>query len=218
MLLFLPGIALGGRHRDADGDEYRQQATEQFAEQDRQDQRRLEVGGECQVIADGGLGADAQGHAKHLVASIHVFEQVVGGDDVRQHLSKGLTFSREDRDTNISRIGYVCNLIAQAGGVAIAAPIAPYRSARRQVRQLAENLGVTLLEIYVATPLETCEQRDRKGLYAKARAGVIKNMTGIDDPYEPPVDPALAINTSGMTVAACVDQLMDYLRSRKLIR
>ena len=89
MLLLLPGIALGGRHRDADGDEYRQQAAEQFAEQDRQDQRRLEVGGECQVIADGGLGADAQGHAKHLVASIHVFEQVVGGDDVRQHHDKG---------------------------------------------------------------------------------------------------------------------------------
>lgn len=126
------------------------------------------------------------------------------GDIVRQNLSSELGFSKEHRDLNILRIGYVASEITRNGGIAICAAIAPYAAARRSVRDLIAPLG-GFVEIYVATPIEVCEGRDRKGLYAKARAGLIKGFTGIDDPYEDPVDPEMKIDATDLTpdLAAC---------------
>jgi sulfate adenylyltransferase len=120
---------------------------------------------------------------------------LLDGDLVRKNLSSELGFSKEHRDLNILRIGYVASEITKNGGVAICAPIAPYAKTRARVREEISNLG-GYIEIHVATPLETCEQRDRKGLYAKARAGIIKEFTGISDPYEAPEAPELVIDTT----------------------
>jgi sulfate adenylyltransferase len=120
---------------------------------------------------------------------------LLDGDLVRSLLSAGLTFSRADRDLNIARIGYVAAEVARHGGIAICAPIAPYAEARDRVRQLVSPVGDFLL-IHVATPVEVCEARDRKGLYAKARAGLIDHFTGVSDPYEEPTDAMLVIDTS----------------------
>ena len=113
---------------------------------------------------------------------------LLDGDIVRKHLSSELGFSKEHRDLNVRRIGFVASEIAKNGGIAICAPIAPYAETRREVRSMVEPHG-GFIEVYVATPLEICEQRDRKGLYAKARAGLIKGFTGISDPYEEPEKP-----------------------------
>ncbi|MCZ6522698.1 MAG: bifunctional sulfate adenylyltransferase/adenylylsulfate kinase [Alphaproteobacteria bacterium] len=123
---------------------------------------------------------------------------LLDGDVVRKHLSSELGFSKEHRNLNILRIGFVASQITKSGGIAICAPIAPYANIRRQVRELIEPNG-GFIEVYVSTPIETCERRDRKGLYAKARAGVISGVTGIDDPYEVPADPELEINTEDYT-------------------
>jgi len=120
---------------------------------------------------------------------------LLDGDLMRSLLSAGLTFSRADRDLNIARIGYVAAEIAKHGGIAICAPIAPFAAARDQVGQMVSEVGDFLL-IHVATPVEVCEQRDRKGLYAKARAGLIKQFTGVSDPYEEPTDAVLVLDTS----------------------
>jgi sulfate adenylyltransferase len=140
---------------------------------------------------------------------------VLDGDEVRRHLSKGLGFSREDRNANITRIGYVASEVVRHGGIAICAPIAPYAEARTEARQLVQSHGA-FVEIHVSTPLEVCEARDRKGLYAAARAGKIKGFTGIDDPYETPASPELRIDSSTMAVASAVDQVFEWLRSRDL--
>jgi sulfate adenylyltransferase len=135
---------------------------------------------------------------------------LLDGDMVRQMLSAGLTFSREDRDLNILRIGYVASEVARHGGIAICAPIAPYAAARASVRSMAAEAGDFVL-VHVSTPLAECEKRDRKGLYAKARAGVIGSFTGISDPYEEPADADLSVDTSVMSrheaVAAVIGQL-----------
>lgn len=123
---------------------------------------------------------------------------LLDGDIVRQNLSSELGFSKEHRNLNIKRIGYVASEITKHGGMAICAPIAPYRETRRNVRQMIEAAG-GFVEIYVSTSLEECERRDRKGLYAKARAGIIKEFTGISDPYEEPENPELRIDTEGST-------------------
>ncbi len=135
---------------------------------------------------------------------------LLDGDLVRQLLSAGLTFSRADRDLNIVRIGFVAAEIARHGGIAICAPIAPYAQARAQVREMVSDVGDFLL-IHVATPLEVCEARDRKGLYAKARAGLIKQFTGISDPYEEPTDADLTIDTSTMTREQATDAVLGLL-------
>ena len=135
---------------------------------------------------------------------------LLDGDLVRQLLSAGLTFSRADRDLNILRIGFVAAEIARHGGIAICAPIAPYAQARAQVREMVSDVGDFLL-IHVATPLEVCEARDRKGLYAKARAGLIKQFTGISDPYEEPTDADLTIDTSTMTREQATDAVLGLL-------
>jgi sulfate adenylyltransferase len=137
---------------------------------------------------------------------------LLDGDLVRQLLSAGLTFSRADRDLNIARIGFVAAEIARHGGIAICAPIAPFRAARAQVRQLASEAGDFFL-IYVATPVEVCEARDRKGLYAKARAGLIDQFTGVSDPYEEPADAELVIDTSVMSRAEAVQAVLQMLTS-----
>ncbi|MGD0556332.1 MAG: adenylyl-sulfate kinase [Streptosporangiaceae bacterium] len=135
---------------------------------------------------------------------------LLDGDLVRRLLSAGLTFSRTDRDLNIARIGYVAAEIARHGGVAICAPIAPYAAARAQVREMVSEVGDFLL-IHVATPLAECEARDRKGLYAKARAGLIDSFTGISDPYEEPDDADLVLDTSKLTRTEAVDAVLSLL-------
>ncbi len=137
---------------------------------------------------------------------------LLDGDLVRQLLSAGLTFSRADRDLNIARIGFVAAEIARHGGIAICAPIAPYAAARAQVRRMVSETGDFLL-IYVATPVEVCEARDRKGLYAKARAGLIDHFTGVSDPYEEPLDADLVIDTSTMTREQATEAVLGLLTS-----
>jgi sulfate adenylyltransferase len=138
---------------------------------------------------------------------------LLDGDVVRTHLSKGLGFSREDRDTNIRRIGWVAAEIAKHGGVAVCAPIAPYDDTRRWVRETVERAAgpTAMLLVWVSTPLEVCEQRDTKGLYAKARAGELTGFTGIDDPYEPPADADLVVDTSVTSLDDAVGQVIDLL-------
>lgn len=142
---------------------------------------------------------------------------LLDGDVVRKHLSSELTFSKEHRDLNIQRIGYVASEIAKNGGVAVCAPIAPYTETRRKVRSMIEEAGA-FVEIHVATPIEVCEARDRKGLYAMARAGKIKGFTGIDDPYETPENPEMRIDTSQFTMADAVEQVIERLRELGLIQ
>ena len=132
---------------------------------------------------------------------------LLDGDLVRKHLSSELGFSKEHRDLNIRRIGYVASEITKHRGIAICAPIAPYHDVRYEVRKMIESAG-GFVEVYVSTPLETCEQRDRKGLYAKARAGEIKGFTGIDDPYEEPHSPELTIDTTDITVIEAVQEII----------
>lgn len=139
-----------------------------------------------------------------------VTTSMLDGDVVRTHLSKGLGFSREDRDTNVRRIGWVAAEITKHGGFAVAAPIAPYAATRRAVRSMVEAHGVFVL-VHVATPLEVCEQRDRKGLYAKARAGEIPEFTGVSDPYEEPDDADLVIDTQTETADAAADRVIGHL-------
>jgi sulfate adenylyltransferase len=141
---------------------------------------------------------------------------LLDGDIVRKHLSSELGFSKEHRDLNIRRIGYVASEITKAGAIAICCPIAPYDDVRREVRALVEPHGGFVLT-YLATPLETCERRDRKGLYAKARAGTIRQFTGISDPYEPPDDAEVAIDTTGMTPHDAANRIIAYLRQERYL-
>jgi sulfate adenylyltransferase len=140
---------------------------------------------------------------------------LLDGDVVRTHLSRGLGFSREDRDLNIRRIGWVAGEVTKHGGLAVCAPIAPYDETRKWVRETVEAAGGpgSFLLIWISTPIEECEKRDVKGLYAKARAGEIKGFTGIDDPYEPPLDAELVIDTSVVSLADAVDQIDHLLNS-----
>ncbi len=136
---------------------------------------------------------------------------LLDGDRVRKHLSSELGFSKEDRDRNIRRIGFVAAEVARAGGIALCAPIAPYEQVRREVREMVEGAGGGFILVYVATPLEECEKRDRKGLYAKARAGLIENFTGISDPYEEPRDAEVVVDTTGLRVEEAVGRIWYYL-------
>ena len=133
------------------------------------------------------------------------------GDVVRHHLSKGLGFSREDRETNIRRIGWVGAEISRHGGMAICSPIAPFDATRQEVRTMARDAGGGFVLVHVATPLEECERRDRKGLYARARAGLIPDFTGISSPYEAPADADVAVDTTGRSVADCLDEVLAVL-------
>lgn len=136
---------------------------------------------------------------------------LLDGDLVRKHLSSELGFSKAHRDVNIRRIGYVASEITSNGGVAICAPIAPYDSVRSEVRAMVERGGGFVL-VYVSTPLEECEARDRKGLYAKARAGLLPEFTGISDPYEPPGDAEIVIDTLRLSAEEAADEIVRHLR------
>ena len=142
---------------------------------------------------------------------------LLDGDHVRQHLSSELGFSKEHRDLNITRIGYVASEITKNGGIAICAPIAPYTATRRKVRDMILVQG-GFIEVHVATLLETCEQRDRKGLYAKARAGIIKEFTGISDPYEAPENAEVVIQTEELTPDLAAQRILVKLESMGFIR
>jgi sulfate adenylyltransferase len=133
------------------------------------------------------------------------------GDVVRRNLSAGLTFSREDRETNIRRIGWVAAEIARHGGVAVCSPIAPYDATRKAVRQLVTDAGGDFVLVHVATPLAECERRDRKGLYARARAGEIPDFTGISRPYEEPDDATVVVDTTGRTIEDALDDVLAVL-------
>lgn len=141
---------------------------------------------------------------------------LLDGDVVRKHLSSELGFSKEHRDINIKRIGYVASEITKNGGIAICAPIAPYTATRRAVREMIEA-GGAFVEVHVATPLEECERRDRKGLYKLAREGKIKEFTGISDPYEAPTSPELRIDTTDIDVDSAAHQVLLKLESMGLI-
>jgi sulfate adenylyltransferase len=141
---------------------------------------------------------------------------ILDGDLVRKHLSSELGFSKEHRDINIRRIGYVASEITKNGGIAICAPIAPYEAVRKQVREMIEPVGGFVL-VHVATPLETCEQRDRKGLYAKARAGIVKEFTGISDPYEAPTRAEVVINTAELSPEEAAQEIILHLEQQGFI-
>ncbi len=137
---------------------------------------------------------------------------LLDGDEIRTHLSKGLGFSKEDRDTNIRRVGYVAGLIAQHGGTTLCSVISPYRAIRDEARKMSRG---NFVEIYCSTPIDVCEKRDVKGMYAKARAAVADGkpmgFTGVDDPYEAPNDPEVTLDTNTLSVQECVDHIIDKL-------
>ena len=139
--------------------------------------------------------------------------EVLDGDEVRENLSKGLGFSKEDRDTNIRRIGYVCNLLSRNGAVAISAAISPYREIRDEVRAMVGNF----VEVYVQCPIEVLTDRDVKGLYKKALAGEIKNFTGVSDPYEAPENAEIVVDTDKETEEESVRKIIATLEIMNLV-
>ncbi len=141
--------------------------------------------------------------------------ELLDGDDVRLHLSQGLGYSRADRDINVRRIGWVASRLAYHGVKALAAVVSPYADARTDVRRMHEAAGVPFVEVYIATPIEQCRERDVKGLYARFAAGGMAGMTGEDDPYEPPTEPELVLSGLG-TVAANAQAILAALEERGL--
>lgn len=137
--------------------------------------------------------------------------EVLDGDIIRQNLTKGLGFSKADRDENIRRIGFVAQLLARNGAIVIVSAISPYREVRDEVRA---KIGDAFIEIYVNAPLATCESRDVKGLYQKARAGEIRGFTGIDDPYEAPLNPEVECHTDQESIEESLERVLALLRSR----
>jgi len=140
--------------------------------------------------------------------------EVLDGDIVRENLSKGLGFSKEDRDTNIRRIAFVANLLSRNGVPVITAAISPYREIRDEAREM---MGDRFIEAYVKASVDTCAERDVKGLYKKAFAGEIKEFTGVSDPYEEPLNPELTIDTESQTPEESAQQIITYLEGRGLI-
>jgi sulfate adenylyltransferase len=139
---------------------------------------------------------------------------MLDGDVVRTHLSKGLGFSREDRDENVRRVGFVAAEIVRHGGACVCALVSPYRATRHEVRGL---VGDGFIEIFVDTPLEVCQARDVKGLYSGAERGEVAAMTGVSDPYEPPLEPELRLETVGRTVRQNADEVLALLERRGLL-
>lgn len=171
----------------------------------------------CCVWLTGLSGAGKTTIANQLVGALEDLETPVtllDGDEVRTNLSKGLGFSKEDRDTHVKRVGYVASLIVKHQGVVICALISPYGDTRREIREL---VGDHFVEVYVNASAKECEYRDVKGLYAKARKGEIPNFTGISDPYEPPERPELVLDTVGKTSYQCADEVIDYLLHKEYI-
>jgi adenylylsulfate kinase len=154
---------------------------------------------------------------EHELIRLGRLAYVLDGDNIRHGLNKNLGFSAADREENIRRIGEVAKLFADAAVIAMTAFISPYRKDRQMCRALHEAAGLPFIEVYMATPLQTCEQRDPKGLYKKARAGEIKGFTGIDDPYEAPEHPELVLDATATNPIEAAQQVLAYLRQRGLI-
>ena len=136
--------------------------------------------------------------------------ETLDGDEVRENLSRGLGFSREDRDTNVRRIGFVARLLARNGVVVLGAAISPYQQSRDDVRRSIENDGVRFIEVFVRCPLDTLISRDVKGLYAKALAGEIKHFTGVSDPYEEPLAPEIVVDTSIESIEESAEKILAH--------
>lgn len=143
--------------------------------------------------------------------------EVLDGDEVRTNLSKGLGFSKEDRDTNVRRIGYVARLLARNGVAAITAAISPYREVRAEVRRAVEDDGAEFVEVYVECPLEVLAGRDVKGLYRKALAGEIKGFTGVSDPYEEPLAPDVRVRTHEESIETSAERIIVELERKRLL-
>ena len=152
-------------------------------------------------------------HCRALRRSVEVLD----GDELRRGLSAGLGFSREDRDTHVRRVGFVAELLARHGVIALVPVIAPYAATRDEVRAQHDAHGTGYLEVHVATPVSECSRRDVKGLYARAAAGELTGMTGVDDPYEPPDKPDLRLDTTGVDVAAAARQVLELLTERGVV-
>ncbi len=172
------------------------------------------------VFLTGLSGAGKSTLAQHLVTSIEEAHKrpvtLLDGDVVREMLSSGLTFSKSDRDLNIRRIGYVAAEVTRHGGICVCAAIAPYRASRDEARRRVERYG-RFYEVHVSTPLTVCEQRDTKGLYARARRGEVKGFTGVDDPFEPPQAAELSIDTSRTKHSDAVQRIVERLRNDGLL-
>jgi sulfate adenylyltransferase len=162
-------------------------------------------------LSGSGKSTIARGLADELAETGERTVTLIDGDVARRFLTAGLGFSKADRDENVRRIGFVASEAARHGGLALCCPIAPYAQARATARQLALAAGAGFALVHVSTPLDVCEGRDRKGLYAKAREGRISGMTGIDDPYELPADAELVIDTSTVSVDEAIDAVIEYL-------
>jgi len=154
---------------------------------------------------------------EHVLVQQGRLAYVLDGDNIRHGLNKNLGFSAADREENIRRIGEVARLFADAGLIVMTSFISPYRKDRDTVRALHAAAGLPFVEIHVATPIETCETRDPKGLYKKARAGELKGFTGVDDPYEPPTQPEIALDATNTSPQEAAMQLLDFLRQKGLI-
>ena len=143
--------------------------------------------------------------------------EALDGDEIRENLSRGLGFSREDRDTNIRRIGFVARLLARNGVVVLGAAISPYQRSRDDVRRLIEKDNVTFVEVFVRCSIETLIERDVKGLYAKALAGEIKHFTGISDPYEEPLAPEIIVDTEVESIEESADKILSHILVNKTV-
>ncbi|RMA93319.1 adenylyl-sulfate kinase [Hydrogenothermus marinus] len=181
--------------------------------------RQRQKGHKSAILWFTGLSGSGKSTLAHAVEE-KLFERgintyVLDGDNIRTGLNKDLGFSAEDREENIRRIGEVAKLFVDAGIITLTAFISPYRKDRNFVRNLVEE--DEFIEIYVKCPLEVCEQRDVKGLYKKARQGIIKNFTGIDDPYEEPENPEIVVETDKMSLEESVKKIIDYLENKKII-
>jgi adenylylsulfate kinase len=152
-----------------------------------------------------------------VLAQRGIDTELLDGDEVRTHLSAGLGFSKDDRDIQVTRIGFVAELLARHGVLVLVPVIAPYADARDKVRAHHAERGTELVQVHLSTPVEVCAERDVKGLYAKAFRGEISSMTGVDDPYEIPENPDLRIDTSAVDQQSSVALLLDLLTSRGLI-
>lgn len=183
------------------------------------DRQRL-MGHKSVILWFTGLSGSGKSTLAHAVEeklfSMGIHTYVLDGDNIRTGLNKDLGFSEEDRKENIRRIGEVAKLFVDAGLIVLTAFISPYRRDRDFVRNLVEE--GEFVEVYVKCPLEVCERRDVKGLYKKARQGIIKNFTGIDDPYEEPLSPEITVETDKESVEESVDKIISYLIKRRIIK
>jgi len=165
-------------------------------------------------------GAGKTALAQELLTKLRsqgMLVEVLDGDEVRTNLSKGLGFSKEDRDTNIRRIGYVSRLLSRNGVAVISAAISPYRAIRAEVRRTIENEGIQFIEVYVKCPIDVLAERDVKGLYKKALAGEINGFTGVSDPYEEPLDPEIIVETDRESIEVSVAKIASELERRRVL-